>query len=158
MLALFPGHNGPSWQPAGGLTFDRKQCIFIPLPPSVTQIHTNPAAPCGLAANKPYGRLVKARAFTFKVFPLLFFYPDLLTKFCSLEIMKEKKNGAKSTFKNKQTILTHTLSLSFLPGLFLSLSPPSKCLPFYFSPLCFSSTLICTLRAGSGYFQFFNLS
>ena len=73
MLAVFPGYNGPSWQTAGSLTSDRKQCIFISLPltHTHTHTHTNRVAPCGSAATEPYGRLVKATAFTFKVFFLL---------------------------------------------------------------------------------------
>lgn len=41
MLAVVPGYNGPSWQPAGSLTSDRKQCIFISLPHSHTPTHTH---------------------------------------------------------------------------------------------------------------------
>lgn len=39
---VFPSNNGPSWQPAGSLTSDRKQCIFIfPLyKPRRTHTHT----------------------------------------------------------------------------------------------------------------------
>lgn len=70
MLTVFPSNNGPSWQPAGSLTSDRKQCIFI----SVLHTPTHKlSAFLWCAAIAPYGRLVKARAFTFIVlFPIFF--------------------------------------------------------------------------------------
>lgn len=62
VFAFFTGNNVVSWQPAGRLTFDRKWCIFILL------LSTRRAAPRCLAAMVPYGRLVKATAFTFTEF------------------------------------------------------------------------------------------
>lgn len=46
MLAVFPSNNGPSWQPAGSLTSDRKQCIFISPSHTHTQTECLPVVCC----------------------------------------------------------------------------------------------------------------
>lgn len=81
---------------------------------SQTYTHTHQVAPCGSAATRAYGRLVKATAFTFKVFSLL-----SLPSFSKFQSFLSTSFFA-SSFPPVLVFHTHLIQFSFFVLFYLS--------------------------------------